>query len=453
MTGIRFMLRRNSVSIVPAALILTTAYLANVSAYADGGSPPVAGSVPTEVAALPLEPAVDMVDVPVATSSKADAGKSVAAKMSSVERVYIRVPGLAALTGEYRVNGDGTMALPGIGRLDVGDATIAEFESQLASEIQRVSSRESSVAVEVIDYRPVFVSGVVSRAGAFPWKPGFSVLHAETLAGGLFRGAVATDASLVEPTTDREQERAVRSAFGLAATVASIERLRMELREETSYVLPPRVQALVSKADQQTLFSAQEATLKSRLSVFKSKSAAAASAKSMAEREKVAFEEQRVRILEQLKQRRQLVQKIQQMTEHRYARGETLFEEQVKVAELEERLTTTTLAISKAEVASNTAEQELQTLVLTRKADIDSEVLALEQKRVQFELDIESANNVYRRATGHDVVTSRLSEPLIARYEIVRSEGGASRVLKADRSTPVLPGDVVVVSFGRPDAS
>lgn len=106
---------------------------------------------------------------PAATDlSTGDVGKEFAAKMSSVERVNIRIPGLAALSGEYRVNGDGTISLPGLGRLQVGDATIAEFEAQLASEIQRVSNRESSVAVEVVDYRPVFVSGVVAHSGAFP---------------------------------------------------------------------------------------------------------------------------------------------------------------------------------------------------------------------------------------------------------------------------------------------
>lgn len=375
-----------------------------------------------------------------------------AAKMSSVERINIRSPGVASLSGDYRINGDGTIALPGIGRLNIGEATIAEFETQLANEIQRVTNRETSVAVEVIEYRPVFVSGVVAHSGAFPWKPGYSILHLEALAGGLFRGPVASDAIAMEPTSDREHDRAMRAGYGLASTLASIERLKTEMRSGSEYILPPRVVSLVSKADQQSLLSAQQATLASRQSVFNAKVTALQNAKAMAEKDVAALKEQSGRVERQLKQRREFVQKIQYMTENRYVRGDRLFEEQVRVAELEERLTTTTIAISRAEVASSAAQQELESIVLARNAEIDGELLALEQKKVGFEMDIESANNMYKRVTGQDVNTSRSAEPILPRYEIVRSEGGKSEVIRADRSTAVMPGDVVVVSFGRPNS-
>jgi polysaccharide biosynthesis/export protein ExoF len=379
-------------------------------------------------------------------------GASFAAKMSSVERVNIRVPGLTSVSGEYRVNGDGTIAVPGIGRLNVGEVTISEFETQLAAEIQRVSNRETSVAVEVIDYRPVIVSGVVAHSGAFPWKPGFSVLHVEALAGGLYRGPMLSAAS--EPiTTEREEERAMKAAHGLASALASIERLKTEMASSAAYALPSRVASLVSKSDQQALLAAQQATLASRISMYNAKVAAAKNAKSIAAKEKSALEEQAVRIQTQLKQRRQLVQKIEYMTERRYARGDRLFEEQVRVAELEERLTTTTIAISRAEVAASAAQQDLESIVLIRNAEIDTELLALEQRKVAFEIDIDSANNIYRRVTGRNVNTSRFAEPLVPRYEVVRTEFGRSQVLKADKSFQVLPGDVVVVSMGRPDGS
>jgi chromosome segregation ATPase len=225
------------------------------------------------------------------------------------------------------------------------------------------------------------------------------------------------------------------------------------MKNEATYVLPPRVASLVSKSDQQTLLSAQQATLASRLSMFNAKVTAAENAKAMAAKEKSALEDQIVRIKKQLNQRRELTQKIEYMTQRRYARGDRLFEEQVRVAELEERLTTTTIAISRSEVAANVAQQELESIVLSRNAEIDTELLSLEQKKVSFEIDIDSANNVYRRMTGRDVNTARFAEPLVPRYEIVRTEAGKTQVLKADRSVQVLPGDVVVVSFGRTDGS
>lgn len=392
--------------------------------------------------------------VSAAEDAPAEPVANFAAKMSSVERVYIRVPGMASLSGEYRLSGDGTIALPGLGRLQVGEATIEAFEAQLAAEIERVSNRESSVAVEVIDYRPIFVSGLVARSGSFPWKPGFSVLHAEALAGGLFRGTVAADGSMAAaPSRNNERERAVRATYELAATLATIERLKKEASNETHYVLPNRVAALVSKLEQESLLSAQQAMLKSRLSLHNAKVAAAENAKKIAAGELKALDEQLVRIREQLIKRRATVKKVEYMTSNRYARGDRLFEEEVKVAELEERLTTTTLARTRTEMTISSAEQQLEAIILGRKAEHDTEFLALAQKKAELEIAINSANENYRSATGQDAVSSASSEPLVTRYEIVRMEGGFSKVLRADRSTPVQPGDVIVVSVGRLQAS
>lgn len=441
MSGPKVLLSGHSGSLILALALFTVAAPPARLAYSNPNS-----SNPT---------VANLTDSTGATLSSGAAGetpKSSASKMSSVERINIRIPGVTSLSGEYRITGDGTIALPGIGRLQVGDSTISEFEAQLANEIQRVTNRETSVAVEVIDYRPVFVSGVVAHSGAFPWKPGYSILHVEALAGGLFRGSVAPDMVAMEPVSDREHDRAMRAGYGLASTLASIERLKTEMRNGSEYILPPKVLQLVSKADQQSLLSAQQATLASRQSVFNAKVTALQNAKAMAEKDKVALTEQAARVESQLKQRREFVQKIQYMTENRYVRGDRLYEEQVRVAELEERMTTTTIAISKAEVAANAAQQELESLVLSRNAEIDSEILALEQKKVGFEMDIESANSVYKRMTGQEVNTSRTAEPMIPRYEIVRADGNKSQVIKADRATAVMPGDVVVVSYGRPDS-
>lgn len=373
--------------------------------------------------------------------------RAVASKMSSADRVNIRIQGYAALSGEYRINGDGTIALPGLGRVAIQDSTIAEFEARLANEIARISNRETSVAIEVVEYRPVFVSGVVSRVGAFPWKPGLSVLHAETLAGGLFRGNNPSDATTPLPGTDREKERAVRAAYELAATLATIERLKTEKTDGTTLILPARIGTLLSKSEQSALVAAQQATLQSRSTAFAAKVSAFESAKMISGKEKDGLEMQRIRLMDQLTKRRAMLKKIERLTEQGYARGDRLFDEQVKIAELEERLTTTALAISKMEASSAAAQQDLDLLLLGRNAEVDSQLLNLEQKAAQLEIEIDSANGVYKRFTGQDALASRNPQALAPSYEIVRVEGGKSQVLKADRSTALLPGDVLMVSF------
>ncbi len=372
--------------------------------------------------------------------------RMIAAKLVNAERVNIRIQGYPALSGEYRVNGDGTIAVPGIGRFEIMNNTIMDFEAQLATEVARIGGRETSISIEVLDYRAVFISGLVARSGAFAWKPGLSVLHAEALAGGLARGVTPTGEATLLPSTDREKDRALRAAYELAATLATIARLRTEKNSEATFVAPARLATLLSQSDLMALSGAHQATLKSRNVAYLGRVNALKNAKILAQKELGALVSQRTRLTEQLAKRRATLQKIEKIGEQGFIRADRIFEDQVRLSELEERLTTTTIAISRIDAAVATAQQDLEVLVLGRAAEIDTEILGLEQKAGQLELDIESANDTYRRITGQNVLNTRDVHPVLLRYEIVRVEAGVSRVIKADRATMLEPGDVVMVS-------
>lgn len=389
----------------------------------------------------------------VAPGSSMVADRDVASKMINAERVNVRIPGYATLSGEYRINGDGTMSLPGIGRIEVGELTIAEFEQQLASEIARIGNREVNVAIEVVDYRPIFISGAVTRSGSFAWKPGLTVLHAEALAGGLFRGTVVGDATTLTPTADRDRERAVRAAYDLAAALAQIARLKVEKLGGTTFTLPERARKLITASEQGAISSAQQAALQSRTLAHANRISSAESAKMLAIKEKSALEQQSVRLLDQLAKRRALLKKIETMTGLGYARGDRVFDEQVRIAELEERLTNVTLSISRMEVAAAAAQKELDSVKLGRAAEIDQEVITLEQRAAQLEIEIDSANSSYQRSTGQDAIASRSSFQSVPSYEIVRVVNGKSQVVNAERGTSLQPNDVLVVNIVRRNAS
>jgi hypothetical protein len=141
------------------------------------------------------------------------------------------------------------------------------------------------------------------------------------------------------------------------------------------------------------------------------------------------------------------------MTGAGYSRGDRLFDEQVRIAELEERLTNVTIAISKLEIAAAAAQQEYDALVLGRKAEIDMELLSLEQRTAQLEIEIESANGSYQRVTGQDAIATRSTQPVVATYEIVRVVAGKSTLISAGRSTALQPNDVLIVNLTRKNAS
>ncbi|MGI9424191.1 MAG: polysaccharide biosynthesis/export family protein [Hyphomicrobiaceae bacterium] len=384
-------------------------------------------------------------EAPATAGIDVDPALAVKSRLIYAATINIRIPGNRVLSGEYRVSADGTISMPVIGRLDVSKLSAAEFEQQLKGEIYRVSNRETNVAIEVEQYRSVFVSGVVTRAGAFPWRPGLSVLHAEALAGGIAR----TPAQGAQPANPllmlRETERNNRAAYDLAASLATIERLRTEKRGASLYITPARVAELVSAKELERLASAQQATLNSRKADFDVRVRALQNTKTMAASEKNALEMQRVRINEQLVGRKALRERVRRMTEQGYSRADRVFEEQIRVAQLEERLTTTSLGISRMAMAVATAQQDLESLVSGRQAEIDLELLNLEQRVSQLEIQLKNTQNRDERADeqgGPMVLGSELRSPT---YEIVRVISGRSIVLKADRTSALLPGDVLVV--------
>ena len=107
--------------------------------------------------------------------------------VTNAERLSIKVLGYAELTGEYRLNSDETISLPVIGRVSISSMTLVELERELTERVSRITNREAYVNVEVVEYKPVFVSGAVTRPGPAPWKPGMTVLHALTLTGDLLK--------------------------------------------------------------------------------------------------------------------------------------------------------------------------------------------------------------------------------------------------------------------------
>ena len=89
------------------------------------------------------------------------------------------------LTGEFRVSDSGALALPLLGSIQAGGRTVSEVEREIEAVMkQRALFQDPSVAVNVVEYRPIFVLGQVERGGSFPYQPGMTTLSAVAVAGG-----------------------------------------------------------------------------------------------------------------------------------------------------------------------------------------------------------------------------------------------------------------------------
>jgi polysaccharide export outer membrane protein len=132
------------------------------------------------------------------------------------DQVRISVFNDARLTRDFRVADTGALAVPLVGLVLVqGRAT--EEAARLIENALRAKRlyNKPSVALEILEYRPVFVLGMVERGGQLPYQPGLTVLVAIAVVGGFNFRANTDYVGLTRIGEDgRAQEyRAPRSAL------------------------------------------------------------------------------------------------------------------------------------------------------------------------------------------------------------------------------------------------
>ena len=102
------------------------------------------------------------------------------------------------LTGEFRVNDSGMIALPLLGEVHASGLTPDGLAVQVRDALVSGNLYTApSVSVEVTAYRPIFVLGEVAKPGQYPYQPGMTVVTAAAVAGGFTYRAISDYASVV----------------------------------------------------------------------------------------------------------------------------------------------------------------------------------------------------------------------------------------------------------------
>ena len=115
--------------------------------------------------------------------------------------------GQEQLTGQFRINDRGQLAVPLLGSVPADGLTTAELEHSIEQLLKKKDLLQNpSVSVDVITYRPVFILGEVAKPGQYPYQPGMTVLTAVALAGGFTYRAVTDYASILRTTDGHSVE-------------------------------------------------------------------------------------------------------------------------------------------------------------------------------------------------------------------------------------------------------
>lgn len=361
----------------------------------------------------------------------------------NAEKVALRFPGNQEMTGEYRIGVDGTISIPLLGRIPVGGLSTARLEETLSRRLEQMTGRSNAVTVEVAAYKPVFVTGLVTRSGAVPWHPGMTVLQAVALSGGLFR---PTGPSVAGPAAgEAEMARYRRATEDRKRALAALARLQAERQDSTEIQIPPALVAIAGQKEAEELIAAQKILLLSRQKSLANQLSSLKRGMDLAAQELDGLREQGKRISEQLQMRRDARQRLGELQQKGIVVAQRAFEEDMKVSELEEK--TANVAVSTARIQATVAAMQRDSVVLTeeRKASIEAEIDRLQKDVVQLADEAASARQAYNAIAGASLNAERGDKTEIV-YSVVRREGADETTERAGQSASLKPGDVLIVS-------
>lgn len=131
------------------------------------------------------------------------------------DRVRVITFGAEQLTGEFRVSDSGGIAFPLLGSVHAAGLTTRALAHRLTGMLVRTGMfKQPSVAVEIAQYRPVFILGEIKKPGQYPYQPGMTVLTAVAIAGGFTYRAIENAFSIVRDTNGKTIEgRALRQTL------------------------------------------------------------------------------------------------------------------------------------------------------------------------------------------------------------------------------------------------
>lgn len=105
-------------------------------------------------------------------------------QLGSSDRLRVTVFGHPDLSGEFEVDGTGSISLPLIGQKTAIGLSTAQLETSITETLAAGYILDPRVSVEVINYRPFYILGEVGQPGEYPYTNGLTVQNAVAAAGG-----------------------------------------------------------------------------------------------------------------------------------------------------------------------------------------------------------------------------------------------------------------------------
>jgi len=163
-------------------------------------------------------------------------------RLDSGDEIEILIAGMKDFQYKAPVDLNGDVALPVLGTIKARGLTLQELRAQIEATLpskvlfrrsedgrkSAVNFNSEELLVTIAEYRPVYISGDVLKAGSVPFRPGITIRQALALAGGSMAASTAgaSPLDLVRLQGEREE-----LSLNYSKELARVWRLESELKD------------------------------------------------------------------------------------------------------------------------------------------------------------------------------------------------------------------------------
>lgn len=349
-----------------------------------------------------------------------------------------------SIGGEFAVSEAGTISLPVLGSIPVGDLDDTGLAADIAKRLkEKIGLVEAPTAtVEVLDYAPIYVVGDVNKPGEYRFNAALTVLQALAMSGGEIRptGVFQSSLDITRLIGDLKEldDSILRSS-------ARIERLQAEM----SGAKDVDFSKLSNKDDQfaAAVYGQEQVILAARNNALGRKS------KSLLELRDLLTEEIHV-LDEKTKSTDANIKSVQEQVDSTtalVAKGALVATRQAEVERAlrsyqDDRLDITT-AIMRARQSISQTTRDLQALYDERQTEVASELQAERATLVQLKVKRETSQKLLMDNLSAVAGSPGQNEKPVVSFTVVRRDNDGVTQIDASETTALLPGDVVKVTL------
>jgi protein involved in polysaccharide export with SLBB domain len=355
--------------------------------------------------------------------------------------------GWEALNDEYALGPAGELSLPLVGTIPAAGATRDELAGLIADRLgDRMGlGRRPTVAVEIVEYRPFYIVGPVEKPGAYPYRPGLTLLKALSLAGGLRTASESGTRAVISGMGDIDVLLLQRDE-----AVARLSRLRAELAGTGAFEVPPELAGRTGEPAVARLLEQERAIFAARQDAYRTRMAALEQLRKNLETEVPA----QVGLLASVKAQGDSL-RDEVATVGSVVSGREVRELQREITKLDgERLIAeTSLLRAKQEVSR--AQVDIIGLRTQHEQDLAGEIRDTQGQLDQLGHRLETAASLVEDARIGDALgASEGMQRRLPVFSILRTGAdGTSTEIAAEETTPIQPGDAIKVEIRRNPAA